>query len=616
MGTKPQSSGLLSKVANIFRASEAREGGASGREGAESRHSVVDDSEKNALQALIQRKRQDDLVRRREFNYLRKLRKLPHSAGKPSNDSSERISAFAPSSGFSVDDRASTIKKIDAIEAHMISTWARTKVALVTPPESRGAPPGQAPAFSYASTEPALLSTEIPQRTSAPVADDASASDEFDDMELDFTGLLSTPGAAAVDTWDVPVLGSEQAASQPTEPAPLRRAPPPVLQEIAATDLLHMPTQATLKTPVVNAPPEPLPEHIESALHDAAIQFAEGDVAAAEAVLLGLMQGVGISPATADVLASALFDLYRATGQQDGFDVVAMDYAERFGRSPGEWFSLPERLQSHAAITDTPAANPAPSQGQDNFWEAPKLLTGAAVAALRSRFADVHADWYVDWSALNEIRAEAAQPLGDLMAYWCTTAIHLHWSGIDSLLLAVERKTLADDNTVDPVWWRLRMDALCILHRHDDFESLALDYCVVYEVSPPSWRAAACHFVRGESPSEFGGLADNPPSVFGDDLPLLSGPYASFELLGEILGESQDTLDRLAAVGESADHVVVSCALAVRLDFPAAGALLNWVIDRQAHGCQVQFVQVPRLVAVFFQMLGIDRYAQILVRAN
>ena len=74
MGTKPQSSGLLSKVANIFRASD----GASGKgqlDADESQHSVVDDSEKNALQALIQRKRQDDLVRRREFNYLRKLRR-------------------------------------------------------------------------------------------------------------------------------------------------------------------------------------------------------------------------------------------------------------------------------------------------------------------------------------------------------------------------------------------------------------------------------------------------------------------------------------------------------------------------------------------------------------
>ena len=614
MATKPQSSGLLSKVANIFRAPG---GGASGKDGAESQHSVVDDSEKNALQNLIQRKRQDDLIRRREFNYLRKLRRSPHGARMPGTDSSERISAFSPSSGYSVDDRASTLKKIDAIEAHMISTWARSKVAAVMPTVPKGGTQAAsgAPVFDDVPTEPAPLRTEVVRKPPvAPSAEDPAASDEFDNMDLDFTGLLSTPGATAVDTWDAPVVRSAQ--TEPTTPAPRRSTEPPVLEDIAVPPLPAVAAQAIPTVPVLAAPPEPLPEAIEAALQEAAIQFAEGDVASAEALLLGLMQGDGISTSTADVLASALFDLYRATGQQDGFDVVAMAYAERFGRSPGEWFSLPQRLKSHAASAGVVAANPTHSESQGKVWDAPKLLTSADVAALRSQFKDADASWHVDWMSLADIDAQAAVELSALMTYWCMTPVSLHWSGSDTLLQVLEKHTPADDNTVDPIWWRLRMDALCILKRHDDFESLALDYCVVFEVSPPSWRPADCHFVRDQPSSGFSALADNPPSKFGDDLPVLAVPYAAFELVGEILGEGSETLTRLAAVDNSADHVVVSCALAVRLDFPAAGDVLNWVIDRQAKNCQVQFIQVPRLVAVFFQMLGIDRYATIRVRSN
>ncbi len=608
MGTKPQSSGLLSKVAKIFRTPG---GGASAKDGAESQHSVVDEAEKNALQDLIQRKRQDDLVRRREFNYLRKLRRSPHGASRPGTDGSERTSAFSPSSGFSVDDRASTLKKIDAIEAHMISTWARSKVAAVAPASPKGGTPAAsgAPVFDYVPTEPAPLRTEVPRKPNGgPTVEDPATSEAFDNMDLDFTGLLSAPGEAAVDTWDAaPASRGAMATPEPTLP---------VLADFAVPELPLMSAQVKTVVPVMAEPPEPLPESIETALQEAAIQFAEGDAASAEAVLLGLMQVEGISTSTADVLASALFDLYRATGEQDGFDVVAMDYAERFGRSPGEWFSLPQWLKKHAASAGAAPDSVVPPTEHGKVWDAPKHLTSVAVAALRSQFAGTDVAWHVDWLALTKIDAESAVALSELMTYWCTTPVSLHWSGIDSLLQALEQHTPADDNTVDPIWWRLRMDALCILQRHDDFESLALDYCVVFEVSPPSWRPADCHFVRDQTPSGFSAMADNPPSIFGDDLPVLAGPYAAFELVGEILGESNEALTRMVAVGGSADHVVVSCALTVRLDFPAAGAVLNWVIDRQAKGCQVQFIQVPRLVAVFFHMLGIDQYAKIVVRAN
>lgn len=631
MGTKPQSSGLLSKVANIFRAQDGATGKGQ-RDADESQHSVVDDSEKNALQALIQRKRQDDLVRRREFNYLRKLRKSPHGSGVAGVDASERVSSFPNSSGFTPDDRASTLRKIDAIEAHMISSWARSKVAAAVPPiEAKHVPKGTL-AYDYSPTEPAPLRSEVPPPAGSrtPTPDDAAASAELDNLDLDFTGLLSTPGSAAVDTWDAPRPPGPAAApgdSNPASPpAPRARPEPPVLQEVAQAAKADFPTltqtsaakPATVAAPVAAPTPlEPLPEHIESALQDAAIHFAEGDSASAEAVLLGLLQAEGIATRTADVLASALFDLYRASGQQDGFDVVAMDYAERFGRSPAEWFSVPELLRDHAemAVAAAPAST-APGAGQGRVWESPKTLSVAAVAALRHYFPAPSTTWHVDWTALTDIEADAGPVLADVMSFWSAHAVELHWSGVESLLRALAQHTPADDRTVDTLWWRLRLDALCILQRHDDFESLALDYCVVYEVSPPSWKAAACNFVQDQSPSSFGALTEGPASVTADDLPVLSGPFAACELLGEVCGEATEAMAKLMAAGESADHVVVSCALAVRLDFPAAGSVLNWVIERESRGCQVQFVQVPRLVAVFFQMLGIDRYAKISVRAN
>ena len=606
MGTKPQSSGLLAKVANIFRAADGASG-KSPRDADESQHSVVGESEKNALQSLIQRKRQDDLVRRREFNYLRKLRRSPHGSGKPRSETSERVSSFSNSSGFNVDDRASTLKKINAIEAHMMSSWARSKVALAMPlaEQKAGVPAlSAAPMAQYALTQPAPLRSEVPQATRSAAPDDAATSDDLDNLDLDFTGLLSAPGSTAVDTWDAPDTTDTRPMAVSAGRTSVPRPQLPILSVFAGP--AH----------IAPASPASLPEAIESALQEAAIQFAEGDSGAAEAVLLGLLQGQGIATGTADVVASALFDLYRATGQQDGFDVVAMDYAERFGRSPAEWFSVPELLVDHALVPAAPALGQVTAPGQGNWWEAPTVLTSQAIAALRNQFSTLHATWHVDWVALVDIAPEATPDLAELLAHWCARPVELHWSGVDSLIRALELHSPADDNTVDPMWWRLRLDALSILQRHDDFESLALDYCVLYEVSPPSWSPAACTFVQEQSPSGFGALTEGPQTSTLDELPVLTGPFAACELRGEVCGAVPDAMAILAIAGKAADHVVITCTLTVRLDFPAAGAVLNWVIERQSHGCQVQFVQVPRLVAVFFQMLGIDRYAKILVRSN
>ena len=40
----------------------------------------------------------------------------------------------------------------------------------------------------------------------------------------------------------------------------------------------------------------------------------------------------------------------------------------------------------------------------------------------------------------------------------------------------------------------------------------------------------------------------------------------------------------------------------------------NWVTARQAEGRQVQFVDVHRLVAAFFNVIGISEHARISVR--
>jgi len=182
---------------------------------------------------------------------------------------------------------------------------------------------------------------------------------------------------------------------------------------------------------------------------------------------------------------------------------------------------------------------------------------------------------------------------------------------------------------VAPLCWQLRMDALRIMRLQDAFELVALDYCVTFEVSPPSWQEPRCscelqgtmNAAEAEAEAIRSGW-DAPNSTWDDPLQNLTVPVgledqppAVVELYGEILGDAAEVLARLEAGMEGATRMVVSCARLIRVDFSAAGSILNWVAEQQARGCQVQFRDVNRIVAAFFNVIGISEHARVVPRA-
>ena len=64
----------------------------------------------------------------------------------------------------------------------------------------------------------------------------------------------------------------------------------------------------------------------------------------------------------------------------------------------------------------------------------------------------------------------------------------------------------------------------------------------------------------------------------------------------------------------AAKIVNVSCARLIRVDFIAAGDLLNWVLARRNENRTVSFVDAHRMVALFFGAMGINEHANVKVR--
>jgi hypothetical protein len=435
---------------------------------------------KAALKEMIERKRRNDFVRKREFDMLRKIRSREASG---EGGQGVRPSFFQSSLPSKPDDRAMTLKKIDEIEAQMSMQWWKTKGpdSLVTTGSSLN------------SAVHITGGTPLDRKEGAPKK--ASADPEAQRRKNQYNETEASP---------LPEEG------QGTSPQPL--APAPSYQARSSYSASHesvppnqlpaapAPAPATARTGLM-APTAPAelssPNSVFSASHfyaldvqeiaqdpeveEAAIRFANGDDAGAEQGLLEALGGDGARLNRLDDWL-ALFDLYRATGQLTPFESRAVDFVNRFGRSAPQWYDMPELVSAMTGKTYKP------STGSNRaVWACEPDVDAHAVGTLQNVLLRAHQPWVLDWSPIEAIDVKAARALLGMFTLWGDQDIELRFLGASDLRDLLKRITPSGRRDIEHLWWELRMAVLRVMNRPDEFELTALDFCVTYEVSPPGW---------------------------------------------------------------------------------------------------------------------------------
>jgi ABC-type transporter Mla MlaB component len=520
------------------------------------------------------------------------------------------------------DDRATTLKKIDEIEAQMSMQWWKTKhgdssrsgsstnfsMSSQMPPDAAGPGPSSGRSNAYSKTAPLPLESEA-EKTSP--------------MDLAPAPMLNS------------VMPGDPSAFRHSGSAPRAPAPPPRSQAPSAKAAGAAPAGAPNSQPASTtgfSASKLYAIDVEEFAHDpeleeAAIRFANGDDSGTEAGLMEVLNATG-SRVDHDETWLTLFDLYRATGQQDRFETAAIDFAGRFHRSAPQWFSIPEAV-SRLKAPAGPAAASSGAQPVAN-WTCPSTLGTQTLAAMSAALAKAPAPWRLSWAKLTAIDEAAVEGLTALFTQWAAQPVQLRFIAAENLEKVLGNKTPSSDKGTNPAWWKLRMEVLRVMHRPDEFELVALDYCVTYEVSPPSWDSARCeykpldtdgsyvagHTIIGEAfhDSLSSGLGYGDTAAAG--LSSQMSNISTVELAGQIVGDASDALEMLEGKLLGADVMVISCSRLIRIDFSAAGTLLNWVTARQAEGRQVQFIEVHRLVAAFFNVIGISEHARVMARTD
>lgn len=352
-------------------------------------------------------------------------------------------------------------------------------------------------------------------------------------------------------------------------PLPHDGATVPLLDE-AVTELLD---EDDIPAEAAAAESAPLVEEV-------AILYANGDTATARLLLADAV--AAHAPGSADRTAWwMLFDLHHASGDQQAFDDLAIDYLGTFETSPPSW---------RPAIADAPGGV-VPTAALSG------VLDGASAAQIgRIGAAAEGVDGRAPMLRLDFSRVAAVEPEGCALLHDALRSVQrdreLVLAGAEELLAQVAALLDVGRRDGGPAPWLLRLELLRLLDREKDFDEAAMDYCITFEVSPPSFTPP-------------GRVAHAPKEA--------SAPAIDRYLLPAVVaGETAGLAAGLRAYAEHRPALVLDCSRLLRIEPGAAGQLLAALQDLAGNGRRVELRELNHLVAALLRLLGYGSVVRLL----
>ena len=572
MATKDERPSLLSKVA-LFVRNPTKDWSELDRPSQRDENGY----DKQALQAMMERKRQNDFVRRREFDHLRKLRnRNPIDTSEAAANA--RTSYFQNSVPTDSDGRAVTLKKIDEIEAQMSKQWWKGKGEGDVPTPASRARADTVPISQLGTQASGNQTASAP--ASQPAVDPYGPTQPF---PLTPVATSSVPNDYPVTQMSDALSGVGMTPSVPYDPA----AAANVLDSEFTISRLFTTQQGELVT--------------DPELEEAAIRFANGDADGAEKSLVNALQTSSLSPAQGQAWAGALFDLYRATGRRADFESAVATYQIHCSGIHPTWVHIGSNANVAGGVGSASASGSV-------VWNCPAQLTESEMQALQDFMASQPMPWNFNWSQLQAIHEDALRLLNALFASLSHEPVTARFVASDHLIATVRSSTAKVAASLQALAWELRFNLLRALNEGDAFDHLSIEYCVANAAEAPIWFDPLCRVAKVAADELQDHEPDTAPQHLSDDDGLSA-------LRGEILGDANEVLQGLLDFQSSGDLLLVGCSELQRVDFAAAGSILNWVVARENEGRQVQFHNVHRLVAAFFNVIGINEHARVISRA-
>jgi ABC-type transporter Mla MlaB component len=319
-----------------------------------------------------------------------------------------------------------------------------------------------------------------------------------------------------------------------------------------------------------------------SAIEEGAILFANGQAEAAEAVLRAAIDADDLG-AQKIVAWLMLFELLNQRGDQAAYEKLSTVFAMRFQSSPPGWIDY-AGLQQEAARAAAPAGPVVtlPATLDANIVKQFDELKAKAATS---------ATVVLDVSAVRSVDLSGAELLLRVINAFKKSTQELIVQGVEQLLTPLRGAVEAGRRESSDAAWLLLLEVLRLLGRQDDFDETGIQYCITFELSPPSWEPPPANLkARAASSAR----------------PAAGPTLNPLDWRGVIAAESEQLFNRLLAESRTNKHLSVECMQLRRMAFASGSSLLTHVMKLRQAGASVEFRNVNALINALFHLLGIS----------
>jgi anti-anti-sigma regulatory factor len=289
-----------------------------------------------------------------------------------------------------------------------------------------------------------------------------------------------------------------------------------------------------------------------------------------------------------------LFELLQQQNMRDAFDALALDYVLEFEKTPPVWHNQQPAGTSKATASGYHAFGNKLSL--DNIDQ--------EIQAFRKAQQN-HDQLRLDLSKVIQIDTMAAAELLAAFQQRHKTPSSLQILGSQDLVEQLRaRIEVGRRNPAEAPFWLLLIELQQILGLQEEFENLAVDYAITFEVSPPSWDPrqvpkSAAQIAAAEA------LAKAEISAAENEKNMLSG---------HITAQTPAVLAKLCELVEHSLSPTIDLQHIARIDFDSAGQLLNLAMAWLQQGRQVRFINTNPLVHTLLRVMSIHEMITIELR--
>lgn len=329
-----------------------------------------------------------------------------------------------------------------------------------------------------------------------------------------------------------------------------------------------------------------------SVVEESAVLYASNYSDQAAALLLDYIRNFPERPDAKPWLM--LFEVFQIQGEKPQFEELALEFVVKFECTAPIW--------SDAKVLGIQAEKSNEGVAVDGYIALTGILRGDKDSLFQNleQVAQKGGGLRLDFARLEGLEASGSRRLME-------TLQGLKKSGKKVTPISVPHVTgllkskLGQGGEDEQAHWLLLLSLYQCLGMQAEFEDLAVEYAIAFEVSPPSWEAMP----QCRQPAAVA-TANAPDEQPHDE--------NTFYMSGVISSASGQQLQDLANFAATRNEVYLDMSAVPRVDFVSVGDFVSVLVRLNGGGKKLLIRNANEMICGLFGLLGVDQFASVLKR--